>query len=72
MLIKMAQIRNGSLIKMKLTKKNMHVVTAEWDSYSFNHWYKIVVDLPELHLESARFNTVEYGNDLIEMIINEE
>jgi len=57
---------------MKLTRKNMKVVTAEWDKESSTHWYKIIVQLPQLHLESAHFNTPTYGEELIEMIINEE
>jgi len=46
----------------------MHVVTAEMDKGSGNHWYKIVVDLPEIHMETPNIHTVAYGNDLIDMI----
>jgi len=54
---------------MRLTRKNMKVVTAEWDKASGNHWYKIIVELPELHLESPPVNTSKYGHDLIEKIV---
>ena len=53
---------------MRLTKKNMKVVTAEWDGESGNHWYKIIVELPQLHLESPNLNTTEYAHELIDMI----
>lgn len=46
----------------------MQVVTAEWDKESGNHWYKIIVKLPQLHLESQNLNTTVYANELIDMV----
>lgn len=57
---------------MRLTRDNMHVVTAEWDSDSLNHWYKIIIDLPQLHLETPPFHTSEFGHDLIDMIVKQD
>lgn len=53
---------------MRLTKKNMHVVTAEVDSNSGNRWYKIIVNLPQLHLESPNMNTSVYAHELLDEI----
>ena len=53
---------------MRLTRKNMQVVTAEFDKDSGNPWYKIIVKLPELHLESPNIHTSKYGHDLIDKI----
>jgi len=55
---------------MRLTRKNMKVVTSNYDYNSLNHWYKLIVQLPQLHLQSQDFHTTEYGNDLVEMIAN--
>lgn len=46
----------------------MHVVSAGYDKYSGGNFYKIVVDLPELHLESPIIPTAEYGHELIDKI----
>jgi hypothetical protein len=56
---------------MRLTRDNMQVVTAEWDKESDNHWYKLIVYLPNLHLETPNFHTSEFGHDLIEMIVKQ-
>jgi len=53
---------------MILSKKNMEVVTSRWDEESGNHWYKIIVKLPQLHLETQDLNTTVYANELIDMI----
>ncbi len=53
---------------MRLTRKNMHVVTAEVDERSGNRWYKIIVDLPQLHLESPNLNTSEYAHEFIDEV----
>lgn len=54
---------------MRLNRENMQVVTADYiDKTSQNPWYKIVVSLPQLHLESPPIHTSEYGHDLIELI----
>lgn len=47
----------------------MHVVKAEWDDYSKNYWWKIILDIPELHFETPNLHTQEYAYDLIEKIL---
>lgn len=56
---------------MILNRHNMKVVTAEFDKASSNHWYKIIVELPQLHLESPNLNTTVYAHELIDMIEKE-
>lgn len=56
---------------MILNRKNMKVVTSNFDDYSGNPWYKIVVELPQLHLESPNLNTTVYANELIDMVEKE-
>lgn len=53
---------------MRLTRKNMHVIQGAWDPKSGNPWYKIRVDIPEIHLETPEIMTVDYGEELIETI----
>jgi len=61
-------MHNGSTIKMRLTRKNMHVIQGGWDEWSKNPWWKIRIDIPELHLESPLVMTVDYAQFLINKI----
>ncbi len=48
--------------KWKLTKDKCHVIQAD------ETWWKVIIDTPELTLESPNLNTMEYAYDFIEMI----
>lgn len=54
---------------MIITENKLHVVRAEWDGRSKNYWWKIRLDIPELHFETPNLNTQEYAYDLIEKIL---
>jgi len=46
----------------------MHVEEAELDDYSGSPWYKIIVNIPQLHLESPLLNTADIAEEMVEEI----
>lgn len=46
----------------------MHVVKSSTVDYSGSPYWKIIVDIPQLHLETPDLFTQEHANELIDEI----